>query len=308
MKGNFWYHLLAIAIVAVWGLTFISTKVLIEAGLTPSWIFTLRFILAYAGMWFFSSKKLFCKTFFDEFLMILLGVSGGSMYFLAENTALSYTLTTNVSFLVCTTPLVTALAAVGLEHTRLGKWLDITITVPPRWLFLGSMLALAGAGLVIFNGKFVLDLNPVGDLLAISAAILWMVYSLILPTAIDRYSSAFVTRKVFFWGLVTIIPFLFTEPLNLSFKEIVTSPLIMGNVLFLGLIASLACFALWNIVMRKLGAVKGTNYIYLNPVFTLIGSVIILREPFTWLAALGACFILLGVIASNHKGGRELEW
>ena len=48
------YHILAILTVAVWGTTFISTKILINNGLSPQEIFLLRFIIAYIGIWFIS--------------------------------------------------------------------------------------------------------------------------------------------------------------------------------------------------------------------------------------------------------------
>ena len=35
-------------------------------------------------------------------------------------------------------------------------------------------------------------------------------------------------------------------------------------MLFLGLVASLACFIIWNLVIDKLGNVTSTNYAYLN--------------------------------------------
>ncbi len=38
-----YYHLIAILVVAIWGLTFISTKVLINHGLTPQEIFFIVF-------------------------------------------------------------------------------------------------------------------------------------------------------------------------------------------------------------------------------------------------------------------------
>ena len=45
------YHLLALAVVAIWGVTFVCTKVLIGAGMDPAAIFFCRFTLAYAGIW-----------------------------------------------------------------------------------------------------------------------------------------------------------------------------------------------------------------------------------------------------------------
>ena len=54
MTGNkIRYHLLALAVVAVWGVTFVSTKVLIGAGMHPVDIFWIRFVLAYAGIWLY---------------------------------------------------------------------------------------------------------------------------------------------------------------------------------------------------------------------------------------------------------------
>ncbi len=48
MERNTWgYHLLAFVIVAIWGSTFVFTKLLLQASLSPAHIFTLRFTIAY---------------------------------------------------------------------------------------------------------------------------------------------------------------------------------------------------------------------------------------------------------------------
>ena len=66
------YHLMTLFTVIVWGTTYVSTKVLIEHGLSPAEIMMLRFILAYVCIWFLSPKKLFCRSWRDEGIMILL--------------------------------------------------------------------------------------------------------------------------------------------------------------------------------------------------------------------------------------------
>ena len=50
-KSLLGFHALALLVVAIWGVTFVSTKVLISAGLLPAQIFAIRFILAYIGIW-----------------------------------------------------------------------------------------------------------------------------------------------------------------------------------------------------------------------------------------------------------------
>ena len=82
------YHILAIITSAIWGTTFISSKLLLQEGLSPAAIMILRFVLAYVLMLPFVKGKWFCKSLKDELLMVLLGISGGSLYFLLENTAL----------------------------------------------------------------------------------------------------------------------------------------------------------------------------------------------------------------------------
>ena len=111
---NYTYHLVAVLTVGIWGLTFISTKVLIGHGLSPQEIFLLRFLIAYMGIWLISPRKLFADNWKDEFWMFLGGITGGSFYFFTENTALEITLATNVSFIVCTAPLLTTILSLWI--------------------------------------------------------------------------------------------------------------------------------------------------------------------------------------------------
>ena len=129
---NYIYHLIAILTVGIWGLTFISTKVLIEHGLSPQEIFLLRFLMAYLGIWFISPRKLFADNWKDELWLLWGGVTGGSFYFFTENTALEITLATNVAFIVCTAPLLTKKKpppdwwAVSCWRWRGWRWWSIT--------------------------------------------------------------------------------------------------------------------------------------------------------------------------------------
>lgn len=283
------YHFIAICIVGIWGLTFISTKILIENGLTPQEIFLLRFLIAYSGIWFIAPHKLFCNNWKDELWLLAGGITGGSFYFLTENTALGITLASNVSFIVCTAPLLTTILSLLIYKTVKAT----------RYLIGGSLLALIGVALVVYNGSFVLKISPLGDFLTLLAALSWAFYSLIMKKMSDRYSTTFITRKIFFYGLVTILPvFLFQSwqfPLSGFLK-----PTVILNLLFLGVLASLICYAVWNIVLKQLGTVRASNYIYLNPLFTLVGSSFLLDERLTIVALLGSVFILTGVYISGR--------
>ena len=305
MKSRLKYHLLAFAVVAVWGVTFVSTKTLITAGMHPVAIFFIRFVLAYAGIWAYillarKSRKIW-YGWKEELVFLLLGISGGSFYFLTENTALAYTQASNVSFLVCSAPLFTAIFTLLYRRFGKGRFADGLEDVRLGWpLVGGTLLALAGMALVVFDGSR-LQLSAQGDLLAIGAAVCWAVYSLFMSQMTREYGAVTATRKVFIYGLLTIIPFLGTARESFS-PAILSQPTVWGLLLFLGILASLVCFIAWNKVMDKLGNVTSTNYVYLNPVFTLLTAMIILGERMTLLAGIGCAAILAGVIWAGSAG------
>lgn len=284
------YHLVAFATVAVWGTTFVSTKVLILNGLSPAQIFTLRFSIAYILMLVFNHKKLFSDSWKDELLMALLGVTGGSLYFLSENEALRFTTATNTSLIVCSCPLfATLIIRICYRSARIN-----TIQL------LGSLLAFLGMVIVVLNGRFVLHLSPVGDALAFTACICWAVYSLLMKIVSGRYGAAFITRKVFFYGVLTILPYYIICP-GFPPVEVFSNPKVIGNLLFLGCLASMVCFLTWNWCIAKLGAVKATNWVYFNPITTMLFAWWVLGESITIYFLLGAVCILAGMYLADRK-------
>ena len=298
-KSRLRYHLLALAVVLVWGITFVSTKVLIGAGLHPVDIFWIRFVLAYIGIWAYILLTGMDRTLWygwkEELVFLFLGLTGGSFYFLTENTALAYTQACNVSFLVCSAPLFTAILTLLYRRFGKGRFADSLEKVRVGWpLIGGTFLALFGMALVAFEGSR-LKLSPKGDLLAIGAALCWALYSLFMGEMARRYGTVTATRKVFFYGLLTILPFLGVEGRTLAL-EVLGQTAVWGNLLFLGLVASLVCFIAWNRVIDKLGNVTSTNFVYLNPIFTLLTAMILLGERVTPVSALGCASILAGVI------------
>lgn len=289
-NNNFRYHLLAILTVSIWGVTFVSTKILIGHGLSPVEIFFYRFVLAYICIWFISPKKLFADTLKDECLLALAGLSGGSLYFIAENTALGLTLASNVSLIICTTPIMTAFLLYFVnKESRISKN-----------LLIGSLIALTGVALVVFNGSIVLKLNPMGDILTLVAALMWAFYGLILIRMNTTYSTVFFTRKVFFYGVVTLIPFIPFHPIRWD-MAVLSRPAVLFNLVFLGVVASMICFILWNATVKRIGAICATNYLYLVPLVTMITSSVVIHEEITYVMIIGSCMILWGVYMAERS-------
>lgn len=284
----YWYHIITILTVVIWGTTFVSTKVLIGYGLSPVEILFYRFILAYICIWFVCPRKLFAKNMKDELLFVGTGLCAGSLYFVLENAALKITLASNVSLIICTAPIFTAF----LSHLIYRK------EQIKSHLIFGSLIALLGVALVVFNGSFILQINPLGDILTILAALSWAFYGIILKRLNGHYSTLFITRKVFFYGIITLLPFILFSS-DIFHTNLLSAPLIIANLLFLGVVASLLCYIMWNSAVKELGVIQTSNYIYFVPLVTLLTSAIVINEQITTIAILGSIFILLGVYVAE---------
>ena len=286
-------HLIAFIVVAIWGVTFVCTKLLLLGGITAAQIFIMRFIIAYLLLLSYSLSKgiqWFSNRWRDELNMMALGVFGGSLYFLTENSAMNYTTTTNTSIIVSLCPLfASAIIGAFYKTERLN-----------RWQTAGTVMAALGVIMVVMNGHFVLHLSPLGDALAFGACMCWAFYSLLIIPVSKRYPTVFITRKVFFYGLLSMIPYIMLHP-DLNIQLVINKPTLLANLLFLGCVASMLCYVAWNWALKRLGAVVATNYVYLNPVTTIVFAWMVLNEQITVWFIIGTVLILYGMYLVNTK-------
>ncbi|MDH6427933.1 EamA family transporter [Paenibacillus odorifer] len=283
-------HLLALLTILIWGTTFISTKILLK-DFTPVEILFFRFLIGYFVLLLIYSRPIRTTSFKEELLFISAGLCGVTLYFLIENIALVYTLASNVGVIVSIAPFFTAVIAhFFLEEEKFH-----------RQFFIGFLIALAGIILIGLNGSYLLPLNPIGDLLALLAPVVWAIYSVLMrKISLLKVHTIGATRRVFFYGLLFMLPtlFLFDFQLGLSrFKEISN----VAHLLFLGLGASALCFLTWNKAVGILGAVKTSVYIYIVPVITVAASALVLNEKITWAILTGTFLTLTGSYISERK-------
>ncbi len=284
------YTALALMVIAFWGSSFAFTKQLITV-LTPTEIMFIRFAIAYVSMWVVYPKTHRPQSAKAEGKLVLLGILGGSLYFWTENTALAYTQASNVSLVVTTAPILTAV---------LAHWFTGDERFHAR-LFAGFLVAMAGVFLVIFNGQFTLQLNFTGDLLAIAAALSWALYTILLKHESTRYNGVFLTRKVFFYAMLTMAPLMATKQFSFAHLALLGRMEVLLPLLFLGLVCSTACYVCWNRVVAHLGAVRANNFVYLNPLVAMVVSVLFLHETITVYMLIGAALILGGVFISEKR-------
>ena len=73
------------------------------------------------------------------------------------------------------------------------------------------------------------------------------------------------------------------------------------NLGFLGLLASAACFVLWNYACKSLGVVRTTIGLYLTPVVGVVFAVVFLGERLTATSIIGGLVIITGVVLANTE-------
>ena len=286
--SDFWYHVAAFAMILVWGISCLNTRVLLDAGLTPTEIFVARFTIAYLSLLVICRFKVRYTGWRDELLFVVCGVAGGSAYFIAENTALELTLISDVAVLVSIAPLTTALmGAIFYRDERITLLTGV-----------GMVIAFIGSVMLALKDGFVWGDSVLGDLLAMLAALVWAFYSMALKKLNRTYTTLFITRKLFFYGVLSALPLLAIEETRIS-MDVLRQPAVWGNLLYLGLVCSMAAYFIWGITVKRIGAVRASNYFYLSPIISMIAAAIWFGERTNAIAYVGCVLILAGVIMAE---------
>lgn len=310
IKGLFF----AIAVILVWGVTFVNTRALLN-DFSALEIQVLRFALGWIALAVFGKFEKFGKfgKWSEEKWFFFMGLFGVALYQLMENCAIMYTNASNVSILVCMCPLLTAVSAQWVARFRHQPRHVISAL-----FYIGFAIAITGVAMVGMNGVSELHFNLLGDLLAAVAMCSWVVYSNIVTDMNKKgYSQVFVIRRMFFWTLVFMAPlvaFGLTEygsaamdgSFTVTLDPVVnarrfSSAMNYVNLGFLGLLASAACFVFWNKALAIIGTVRCTVGLYLLPAITVVFAYLFLGEKLTAVSAVGAILVLVGVVLSGWK-------
>lgn len=307
-------YLLATVTVIIWGITFVCTKSLLQ-DFSALEILFFRFIIAYIGLWIMNpkSEKIAKK---DNLLFCFAGLSGVVLYQFSENIAINFTTASNVSVIVSICPLFTAIIAqIFLKEKHITPF-----------FILGFIISIIGVFFVSLNGNIQLKINPKGDLLALFAGICWGFYSLFVSMINKKeYNLICSTRRIFFFAIIFMIPLMIignnisnitansdlinSMNVNLNFSENIQrfkNFLNVGNLLFLGLLASGFCFSAWNKACKLVGTVKISFGIYLIPVVTIIFAFFTLHEKISFMGLLGAILTITGLFISNIKTSSKM--
>lgn len=289
-------HVLACGTQIMWGATFVSSKVLLEHFL-PSEVLFVRVVLAFLALLIVYPHYLKLKNPKQELVFAGAGLFGIVLYFMLENTALTLTYASNVGIIVACAPFfVAVMVGFFFKNEKSGMF-----------FYIGFVIAMAGVIMISMSGQKSFNLNPLGDGLAFVAMISWGAYSALVKKIGEwDYPTIAVTRRIYFYGIIFLIPVLIFQKASLD-VSLFREPQIIINFLFLGLGASAMGFLLWNLATKWIGAVKTSVYIYVSPVVTVVLSVFVLHEKMTVASIIGSALIFVGLVVSQKKTKEKMQ-
>lgn len=292
MNKNTKGYLLALTTIFIWSSTFIITKLILEY-VTPIQILFWRIFIAIIVLFIIYPKFNRMRNLHSELLFLLSGVAL-AFYFIFENTALDITYSSNVGLLVALSPLFTAII-VSIKEKK-------SYFIPKN--IIGLILSFLGVGLIVFGLSGIKGVHPLGDLLALSAGLMFSLYTGFLSDVHKVYHVIQKTRKVFIYVLFTMLVYALIKGESIAWQNIAFSTLL--GVFYLGIVASSFAFLFWNNAIDLIGTFKTNLFIYLIPLVTMIFSAIVFDDPITSIKILGAILILSGLYITERKSKKDV--
>ncbi len=228
----------------------------------------------------------------DWFAVVWVSLSGITLFYWIENTALRFTTATNAGVLSNLTSVFMVLIAIVFLRERLGwlEWLAMAVA------FGGAVLVSQGAGHLTLSGD-----GWIGDLMMVIGSVFAAIYSIGGKRLSERYSAAVVITVVAAVGAAFLLPLALIEGLHLDL------PLqVWGVILLLGVGAGALANAWWLVILARMDASRAALALFLIPVIAAGLSVLLLREPLTPTIVLGGVLVLAGVMAVQRKMAGEM--
>ena len=281
-------HIMAITLMIIWSLSYLSIKVIAEE-VSPTLSAFYRFALAAIILFIilkvkYPEEKILKE---DKFKLFLGGVFGITIYFIFENYAVAYTSASNVAILIASIPIFTLFSQriIYKEKMTYGK-------------IFGATLSLVGIVIIIASKERVslFSKGSIGDLMTLGAVFSWIIYNMVCSNFKGNYKSITITTYQVLWGALLLSPSLFFSTLQMPSTKVVM------NLGFLAIFCSCIGYIVYVYCLKELGATVITTYINLQPIMSLIAAAIIIKEAITIWQVVGCMVIIMGVTLVSFDG------
>ncbi|MBS1772755.1 MAG: DMT family transporter [Bacteroidetes bacterium] len=220
--------------------------------------------------------------------LVLGGIFGVALNQMLFFLGLNLTFPIHASLIMMSTPLLITIISLFVLRERLKAEKSV-----------GLLLGIGGAILLMSAGKelTMTGNSALGDLFVFLNAASYAIYLVMIKPLMHRYRPIIVIRWVFFFGFLFVLPFGWPQ-----FHAINWNVFTPGDYLSVAFIVICVTFFtyLWNVyALQHLPPSTAGAYIYLQPIFAAIISVLVTGEQLTWVKLLATILIFVGVYLVN---------
>lgn len=289
-------YLSLLSVVFLWGTSFAISKIGLHT-LSPLNLAGLRFLTASIifGLILIFQKVDQTIERQDILQLFVMGFMAITSYFFIQYTGLLYTTSINASLLLATSPLWTTVLGVMMRQEQINlKAVS------------GMLLAFCGVTLVISKG------NPVtlftsktlyGDLLLLSNAGVWAIYTLYGKRIMLKYSPFTAVAYIHIFGTLMLLPIILIpnhlNPVTVLEQMSALSLPTTAAILYLAVLCSVYAYYMWYKSIAQIGAIRTASFYYISPLFALAAGIWLLNETMTPLTLIGGCMVVAGVFLTN---------
>lgn len=253
----------------------------------------LRITLALVVLWpiMVYKEKKWKPSFYELKLSLALGFIGMTCYHLFFFTALRFTSASNASVINASMPIITALIAYFVLRERLNKWQILFMLTA----FIGVLLTLTQWDLSILMN---LSFNK-GDIIMLLGTTSWALYGVLIKKYNHDTSALKLTTYSFLMCVIILSPFAIYEIIVHRALEVPLES--YYTILYMALFPTVMGYTIQQHAIKTIGPNKAALFINLVPVFSIILSLIILKESINPLVYISGGLIVLSVIAFSQK-------
>jgi drug/metabolite transporter (DMT)-like permease len=275
--------------VIFWGISFISTKVVLRE-MPPASIAFFRQLIAILTLVpvLFYRKAFIRVTFKNMLTLIISAFFGIVLYFIFENNGLKFTTASNASMIVASVPVFTLLTE--------AVFFKLKVTFRMIWCII---LSISGVYLVItVNGK--LDFSShmfLGNMLVVGAMVVWVIYTILNKSKSRELSGILITTYQAAAAVFLFIPFVISEVPSWRMITLIS----LVNLIYLGIFCSAFAYFFYIYAAERLGATVSAAFLNLIPVVSVIAGYFILHESLSLLQLGGMLLIMFSLYVISKK-------
>ena len=288
-------HLSLLVVVAIWAGSFSVIKALLDDGISASDIALLRYAIAAPGFAYilWRAGGLPGLTRGDAVRVLAAGLLIVVGYHLLLNIGEQHTTSGIAALVVALAPAMTLILAVtlGLDRIRLRH-------------VVGLAIAFAGVAIVVAfgSGSDLSFESAKGPLIVIGAPLAFALYNVILKPLLGRHDLLPLTAATSLVGIIGLAPFARASTVD---TVVDASAAEAARLLYLGVLATLLGYILWNVGLRGIGPTRAVSYTYaISPLAVVIGAIVLDETVTPWLV-LGGALVVGGIVLTQRASVRR---